>query len=604
MWPKSLNIKLLVGLVAGLALMGALACGEDEEEATAVPAAPTAAPAAVAPAPTAVPAAVAPAPTAVPAAPTAEVMEAMEDGPKFGGILREVGPADTGIGIPILNKSHRPFRYNIADPLVKFSEVGDIKPDLAESYDLSSDLTQITYHLRRDVKFHDGSPFTSADVIFTLDTIGNAETATTLAGGLKAGGEYISYSAPDDYTVVVTTAQTFAPILVGFNEALILSEKQLGGVADINTDRANLAPIGTGSFKMVEWKQNEFARLEGHEDYHQGKPYLDGKLTVFFPESEVANAAILAGTIDARDNVVGGDRGQFEQPGTGINTYDFAYWQAIGINFNLANPVVNDKAVREAISLAVENKDEFARIVMFGAGSRADRLWHPLTPVGKAYNPPLGEIPAHVFDLDKAKSVLDAAGWNVGSDGIREKTIGGDLERLEIPFTFAIDEHQFGGEILERYLQPLGINLELRRIDRALQTELRFNSPTRFRERVMMIYEWPHSMGGNYSGAFDPDLSAELHSSSIPPNGGNNVSYVNPAIDALVEEGASTFDVPRRKAIYGEIQKIILGDYALIPIYYAIDALAMHEDIKGITDETSFATYYYRRFAHKLWMER
>ena len=588
MWPKSLDIKLIVGLAAGLALMGAVACGEDEEEA---------------PAATAAPAAVAPAPTAVPAAPAA-APEVMEDEPKFGGILREVGPADTGIGIPILNKSHRPFRYNIADPLVKFTEVGEIKPELAESYDLSSDLKQITYHLRRDVKFHDGSPFTSEDVIFTLDTIGNSETATTLAGGLTAGGEYISYSAPDDYTVVVTTAQTFAPILVGFNEALILSEKQLSGVADINTDRANLSPIGTGSFKMVEWKQNEFARLEGYADYHQGKPYLDGKLTVFFPESEVANAAILAGTVDARDNVVGGDRGQFEKPGTGINTYDFAYWQGIGINFNFANPVVNEKAVREAISLAVENKDEFARIVMFGAGSRADRLWHPLTPVGKAYNPPLGEIPQHVFDLDKAKSVLDAGGWTVGSDGIREKTIGGELERLEIPFTFAIDEHQFGGEILERYLEPLGIKLVLRRIDRALQTELRFNSPTRFRERVMMIYEWPHSMGGNYSGAFDPDLTQELHSSSIPPNGGNNVSYVNAEIDRLVEEGASTFDVPRRKEIYGQIQKIILGDYAFIPIYYAIDALAMHEDLKGITEETSFATYYYRRFANKIWLDR
>ena len=84
----------------------------------------------------------------------------------------------------------------------------------------------------------------------------------------------------------------------------------------------------------------------------------------------------------------------------------------------------------------------------------------------------------------------------------------------------------------------------------------------------MEIYEWPHSSGGNAIGAFEPDLMADVHSRNIPPGGSNYVSYSNPEVDKLLDQGIATFDVDERRRIYGEIQKKILEDFAAVPVSY------------------------------------
>ena len=209
----------------------------------------------------------------MPVAALAPVM-AMEDKPKFGGTLVWSAREDSGISNPILAKTGPEQRYQLSDPLVKYDEFGDLQPRIAESWKVASDNKSITFNLRRDVKWHDGAQFTSADVIFTLDMIGTPGVATTDNGNLQVGGEYIGYSAPDDYTVIITTPRAHSPIMAGISEALMIPEHVLGDSADINVDPFNTAPVLTGAFKFVEYKRNEFQRTERNEDYFVQRPYL------------------------------------------------------------------------------------------------------------------------------------------------------------------------------------------------------------------------------------------------------------------------------------------------------------------------------------------
>ena len=614
MLPKSQYIKLLIGLVAGLVLVGALACGADEDDAAAAPAPGAAAPepaaaaaapepaaAAAAPEPAAPAAAAAPAATAIPIAMVVpdEAM-AMEGKPKFGGVLIWSGTEDSGIFNPMLSNSQDTIRYQIGDPLVKFDEFGDLQPRLAESWTVASDNKSITFNLDRDAKWHDGTQFTSKDVLFSLDMIGDPETATTLNGNLQVGGEYIGYSAPDDFTVIITTPRAHSPIMAGISEAQMIPEHMLGNSADINQDPFNTAPVLTGAMKVVEYKRNEFLRTVKNVDFNLQEPWLDGITYVFFSEWDAGLAAILAGESDAA-YAIPQDQPQFERD-PDSTVYIFPIAPALTLAFNHAHPAMADKAVRQAFSMSISDKDEWAKTVLRGRGSSAFAFFTPGVPVAR-FNPTREQVP-HEFNLDKARQGLTDAGWAIGGSGLYEKTIDGVVEKLELTLPWWLDEYGEGAQILERDMAALGgVELLIRKVEFSLMVELRNGSPERFRERSMEIWEWPHSMGGTSVALFDPDFTSEVHCSSIPPGGRNVESFCNARVDELAEAGTATFDISERQAITSEIQQIIIKEFSSIPVYYAFDALAATNRIKGITDDTPMSMHFFRNFVYKIWID-
>ena len=610
MLPRTRYLKLFIGLAAGLVLMGVVACGADEDaEAPAAPqaaaaaapagAAPATAPGAAAAAAPAPAAAAAPAATAVPVAVLAPE-ESMEAVPKSGGILIFSATEDTGINNPILTQAQFQIKHQTSDPLVKLDVFGDLEGRLAESWSVSADNKTVTFNLRRGVKWSDGAPFTSADVLFSFDMIGNPEVSSALDGNLKVGGEYITYSAPDDFTVQVTTARPHSPIIVGISEALIIPEHVLEGVDDINVDPFNTAPVLTGAMKVVEYKRAEFLRTVKNVDYYMGEPFLDGVTHAFFTEWDAGLAAVLAGESDGA-YAIPQDQPQFERA-SDSTVYVFPYWHALTLSFNQAHPALAEKAVRQAFSLSIRDKDEWAKTVLRGRGSSAFAFFTPGAPVAR-FNPTQDKMP-HEFNLDKARTVLADAGWVIGDSGLYEKTIDGVVEKLELPLPWQLDEYGEGTQILDSYMNELGgIKVLIRNVDRGLRTDLRNEAPTRFRERSMEIWEWPHAMGNTGAGKFDPDYTSDLHSASIPPLGSNNESYRNSEVDALLEAGTATFDISERQAIYSQVQQLVLQDFASIPIYHAFDALAASSRVKGITEDTPMSMHFFRSFIHKFWLE-
>lgn len=586
---------------------------QSQQPAPAAAAAPAPVPATGAPAAPQAPQQPAPAATAaaLPAVATAVAQSAAprpirslpaQVGAERGGIVTNRAPDDSGIGIAILQQARPEYRYQYSNSLVLFDNFGELGPALASGWEITNNKT-ITFDLRDDVKWHDGTAFTAKDVIFTLDKIGDPKTATVLKGLLTVGGEYITYSTTDDGTVVVNTSVPFAPILSAFNEILIVAEHQLKDTADINIDPANIAPQGTGPFMVTEWNRNTNFRTERNPDYFMGGPLLDGITHVFVADRDTAAAAVLTGQLNAFASVPQ-EQPQFERPGSGATVYIYPYWQAITLTFNQAHPAMKEKAVRQAIAMSIESREDWGNTVLRGRGLVANfGFWTPGAPVAQ-FNPDPSELPPHVFDLEGAKALLEGAGWKVGGDGIREKMIDGQLERLELALPWELGEYGEGTEILDRYVQPLGIKLNIRKVDRALRNDLRRESPTRFRERAMEIYEWPHSSGGNAIGAFEPDLMADVHSRNIPPGGSNYVSYSNPEVDKLLDQGIATFDVDERRRIYGEIQKKILEDFAAVPLYHAFDGLVLTNNVKGIDKETPFSRYRFRRFAQDFWLDQ
>ena len=318
-----------------------------------------------------------------------------------------------------------------------------------------------------------------------------------------------------------------------------------------------------------------------------------------FSEWDAGLAAVLAGESDGAYAIP--HQPQFEKD-PDSTVYIFPIAPALTLAFNQVHPALADKAVRQAISLSIKDKDEWAKTVLRGRGNAAFAFFTPGVPVAR-FNPTRAEVP-HEFNLDKARQGLADSGWVIGGSGLYEKTIDGVVEKLELTLPWWLDEYGEGTQILQRNIAALGgIEFLIRKVEYPLMIELRNESPQRFRERSMEIWEWPHSMGGTSVALFDPDFTAEVHCSSIPPGGRNVESFCNARVDELAEAGTTTFDIAERKAITSEIQQIIIREFGSVPVYYAFDATALRNRVKGITVDTPMSMHFFRNFAYELWID-
>ena len=515
--------------------------------------------------------------------------------PIRGGILRRYQAGDTGIMIPFLTKATE-IRYFVFDPLIEYDDLGQLRPNLAESWEVASDSRSITFNLRQDVKWHDGVSFTADDVLFTLDTIRNPDTLTRYRAQLTVDGNPITWRAPDDFTVVLDLPQPFSPVMGSLSEILMIPKHALEGTEDINTDPFNRAPIGTGPFRVLNYVADSNVETEGAPLYHNGVPYLDKMFNLFFPDPDAAAAAVLTAQMDTMW-AYPEQQGQFEKPGSANVVRTYAYWQAITLGFNQKHPALADKRVREAIRWAIKSKSDWSDVVTRGRGEAADVFLAIASPLNQ-YNPP-GSLTPFTNDQQKAMQLLDDAGWKVGAGGIREKD--GQKLTLATPWYNGLIEYGEGVVILQEWLKEVGIDVVPQPVERSLRNDLRDNANTAegWVDYAMEVQEWPHVIS-----QFEPDWSAELACSAAPPAGQNYMSYCNPEVDRLLEVGKSTFDPVARQAAYRSIQELLNEDVAAIPLYFVFDALVTSSRIQGIPNDSPAARYFFRRFPERIWLSR
>jgi peptide/nickel transport system substrate-binding protein len=424
----------------------------------------------------------------------------------------------------------------------------DLKPvpALAESWDTSEDGLRVTFKLRQNAKWHDGTPFTSADVRFTLLEVWKKLHPF----GRAVYANVTEVETPDPYTAVFILS---APALYLLNYAntygsQILPRHIYEGT-DILKHPANSAPIGTGPFKYKEWVRGSHVTLERNAEYWQdGKPYLDGIIFRFIPDAVARGVALEAGEVDVTIGSlipVTSLRRFSDKAKYTINTDDGRFLASIFLaQINVRRPHLGDKRVRQALSHAID-REALVRLVWQGYGK-----------------PATGPIPSSVaqyyqrgnpqaFDPKRAEQLLDEAGKKRGADGkrFRINLVSGSGDSLE---------SNRAGEFIKQYLGRVGIDVDLIIEDSAAYLR-RIYTDADYDIMTSSLHRLP-----------DPTLGVQrLYWTKNIIKGApwtNGSGYSNPELDQIMEAAAAEGDPEKRHSLVTRWQEIAQEDVPILDL--------------------------------------
>nr|WP_244456778.1 peptide ABC transporter substrate-binding protein [Agrobacterium pusense] len=460
--------------------------------------------------------------------------------------------------------------FSLFDALFRATPEGVIVPSLAAEVPsqanggISADGLEWRIKLRDDVKWHDGNPFTAEDVKFTLEL--------TVDPNFKSW-RTLGHSLLRDITIVSPTELTwrmekpFSPYLALLTETFIVPKHVLEPEADRNAAPFNQAPIGTGAFKWGNRVAGDHLSLVANTEYFGEGPFIEELIFKYIPDITVLYTQFKSGDID----VVGRQyisADNYEEAKTlPDRVVSVAAGASVeGVYFNMGKPQFQDAAVREAIYAAID-KQIIIEQVYYGVPIATESV---LPPSSFYYNP---DLPKHEFNLDRAKEILDQAGWVPGSDGIRAK----DGVRLSFNNSTTSGNHlrEQTQQFIQQTLAEVGIEMKISNMPAAVI----------WGEFWMMSQFESVLVGSNYTVSSDPDVTNRFHSKSsnaLGGSGSNNAQYNSPKVDALLDEGARTFDTEARKKIYDEVQSVIRADLPVLPLFIATEVRGHKKNIEGV----------------------
>ena len=333
---------------------------------------------------------------------------AVAEGPKAGGVVNAViqpEPPSLMVGL-VQNGPTQMVAGNIYEGLLRYSPKLDPLPGLAESWTVSEDGKIYTFKLLKGVTWHDGKPFTSADVLFSIEFL--KQTHARARGNLV---QLDKVEAPDESTVVFTLKQPFGPFIGIFEVgSLPMIPKHIYEGTDFKTNPANNTPVGTGPFMFKEWQKGSFIRLVKNPNYHvKGKPNIDEIYWHVIPDAAARSVAYETGKVDV---LPGGSVENFDVPRlsklkntcvTGAGWEFFSPHSWLWLN-NRSGPTANKK-FRQALMFAID-RNMAKDVVWNGLGKVATG------PSGSAIKYYTGAVPKYDYDPAKAKALLKEAGYN------------------------------------------------------------------------------------------------------------------------------------------------------------------------------------------------
>jgi peptide/nickel transport system substrate-binding protein len=485
-----------------------------------------------------------------------------ESGPSYGDAIIVGSIGEPSILIPMLagdSASHEVAGL-IFNGLVKYDTDLTIIGDLAESWDISDDGLVITFHLRRGVKWTDGVEFTADDVLFGFRTLIDDKTPTAYKEDFL---QVRKAEVLDRYTFRVTYKRPFAPALSSWGNLPVLPKHLLEG-KDITETEFGRRPVGMGPFKLKEWETGQKLTLVVNKEYFEGRPYLDSYIYRIIPDQATMFMELRAGGIDLMGLTPIQYRKQTDTAFYRDNFQKFRYpvFAYTYLGFNLKHPFFRDVRVRRALSYAID-KEEIIDVVLFGLGSVATG---PYVPNTWPYNP---GVRRYEFNPAKATELLREAGWkDIDGDGVLEK----DGRRFEFTVLTNMGNslRERTATIIQWRLKKIGVKMDIR----ILEWSTFINEFIDKRRFEAVILGW--SIG------LDPDQYDIWHSSKTGEKEFNFISYKNPEVDRLLDEGRRTFDIEKRKKIYFRIQEILAEEVPYIFLYVPDALPIVHKRFKGI----------------------
>ena len=430
-------------------------------------------------------------------------------------------------------------------------------PDLAESWEVEEDGRLYRFRLRKDVVWHDGTPFTSADVKFTFEEVLLKYHSRARA---SLGTVLQSIDVPDERTVVFRFREPYAPFLqqLDVHEAAILPKHRFEGT-DPLTNPANFSPIGTGPFRFERHVPDVEIRYAANERYHKpGLPRLGRIVMRVIPDRGSQVLALEAGEVDWLYGVPGHDRARLEREGfrflrSGIGPGGSNC--IMTLSFNLDRPMFGDVRFRRAVAHAID-REQFLERILFGQGRVADAPISSGIPFAHASGLPMPE-----HDPSRSRQLLEELGWRPAEAGGRvARGVEGVSDGTPLRFTF----HHFPsfgsyGELLRAQLREVGIDLALRPLDPPIFVE------DVFRDRAFDMNVI------SYCNSTDPEVGVRRMyvSSNIAPIPFSNASaYRNATVDSLFDTARRTMDAAARGEIYREIQEILVEE---LPYFWLVE---------------------------------
>ncbi|GLR50144.1 peptide ABC transporter substrate-binding protein [Shinella yambaruensis] len=459
--------------------------------------------------------------------------------------------------------------FAIFDPLFDVDAKGNFYPLLAkevptvENGGVSADGLTWKVTLRDDVTWHDGTPFTAEDVKFTLELLVNPDFRSWRRTG---------HSLVRDITVVSPTEiswrmeSAFAPYTAILASTFIVPKHGFEG-ADPNNAPFNNAPIGTGAYKWKQRVAGDHIELEANPGYFGDGPYLERLVLKYIPDITVLYTQLKTGDIDvlalqwiSPDN--------YEEaktlPDRVVEVFGAPFFE--GLSFNLQRPQFKERAVREALYYAVDKQ------------TIIDALYYGVPQATESYMPRESyyynaNLPVQEYNLDKARALLDEAGWKPGSDGIREK----DGVRLAFTCSTTSGNHlrEQAQQFLQQSFREIGVDMQIGNLPPAVMWGDHW-----------MLSQFDMALAGlSCLTGPDPDTSDYFLSTSSPAKGGNGQNtwvYENPEVDELLKKGGALVSPEERLPIYQRIQEIMRHDLPFLPIFQYANIRGYKTGIQGV----------------------
>ena len=467
--------------------------------------------------------------------------------------------------------------------LFRIDDRGALVPELAleiptqANGGISRDGLTIVYHLRHGVRWHDGAPFTSADVVFTWHAMMNPSNDVLTRTGFD---DIASMAAPDAFTVVVHLKHPYAPAVSTFfgpdlAPVCILPAHVLARLPDINRAAYDTHPIGTGPFILDRYVPGSRIVLRANGSYFRGAPKLKEVDFLIVPDPNTRAIMMRTGESDI-----------YYEPATdelaalrslaGVRVLDTPFNEFWYLDFNTSRSPMDDVNVRRAVAMGVD-RAYVIRTVAGGMGTPANA---DQPAFSWAYDP---AVRAPAYDPAAASALLDRAGWKLGPDGFRYK----DGVRLSISYitSSGYGEATRFGPVFQVAMKRIGIDAAVKTYPTSLLYAAKADGGIIQNRRFDVA--WVGWIGG-----VDPDDATLWDCDQIPPQGYNMSYLCDPRIDAQEHIALASYDRTTRKAAYWRIQQLLAEDVPVDFLYWTDthdvvrDGIAHYHPPPAVTDFT------------------